>query len=115
MSGIANKSRLGESPMKKSTHPTQPVRRAIRMYCLWCCNEQKNEVTLCPVKDCSLYRFRRGPTSGKDGPGLRPLKAIRARCLLCKERPIDVPVCKHEKDCPIWLYRNGHRPKGDPR
>jgi len=47
--------------------------------------------------------------------GLTPLKAIRARCLVCMET---VPEIKHcpfdgEQDalCPLWAYRFGKNPK----
>lgn len=34
--------------------------KAIRAKCLDCCCWQKNEVKLCPVRDCALYPYRMG-------------------------------------------------------
>ena len=34
--------------------------KAIRKYCLWCCNNQSKEVMLCVQTDCSLYFWRYG-------------------------------------------------------
>ena len=41
--------------MKKKT-PTE----AIRLKCLDCCNNSKNEVKLCPIVKCPLYSYRLG-------------------------------------------------------
>lgn len=41
---------------------------------------------------------------------LRPLKAIRAKCLDCTNKQfIEIKECKIEK-CPLWEYRMGRRP-----
>jgi hypothetical protein len=32
----------------------------IRSYCLWCCNNQKYEVRLCPAVRCPLWVYRFG-------------------------------------------------------
>ena len=46
----------------------------------------------------------------KDEP-LRPLKAIRTKCLECQGGvPSDVRRCRIT-DCPVWPYRSGTRPK----
>ena len=34
--------------------------QAIRAYCIDCCCGNKNEVRLCPLKTCSLLRYRMG-------------------------------------------------------
>ena len=34
--------------------------KAIRLKCLDCCNNQREEVKLCPCTDCILYPFRFG-------------------------------------------------------
>ena len=34
--------------------------KAIRLKCLDCCNQQQKEVKECPVKDCTLWRYRMG-------------------------------------------------------
>ncbi len=45
-------------------------------------------------------------------PVLRPLKAIRAKCLDCScHQTKEVRLCTHET-CPLWPYRMGKRPKG---
>lgn len=38
---------------------TSPV-KAIRAYCIGCCNGSFNEVKLCEISDCELYPFRFG-------------------------------------------------------
>lgn len=44
---------------------------------------------------------------------LRPLKAIRAKCLdCCAGQALEVRLCPIEK-CPLYAYRLGHRPKAD--
>jgi hypothetical protein len=37
--------------------------KAMRVYCIDCCGGSRNEVKLCPSKDCSLwpYRFGKNP------------------------------------------------------
>ena len=43
-------------------------------------------------------------------PVLRPLKAIRAKCLdCCCYQRAEVRACS-AKTCPLWLFRMGHRP-----
>ena len=34
--------------------------KAIRLKCLDCCCGSSNEVSLCPSKECPLWRYRRG-------------------------------------------------------
>ena len=42
-----------------------------------------------------------------------PIKAIRAKCLdCCLDQPTEVRLCE-AKNCPLWEYRMGHRPKED--
>ena len=38
---------------------TSPI-KAIRAKCLDCCCDQREEVKLCPAKDCPLWPFRMG-------------------------------------------------------
>lgn len=41
-----------------------------------------------------------------------PMKAIRAKCLECSCGQVkEVRLCP-VKNCPLYEYRNGHRPKG---
>lgn len=43
---------------------------------------------------------------------LTPMKAIRAKCLECSSGQFkEVRLCT-VKNCPLYEYRNGHRPKG---
>ena len=80
-------------------------RKAIRKYCLWCCNDQTNEVKLCPKEDCSLWSHRESHGSGSK------VKPIRARCLDCSDGLAEVKGCTFEDDCPLWPYRMGKNPK----
>ena len=42
-----------------------------------------------------------------------PMKAIRAKCLDCNNGKLyEINKCEI-KDCPLWRYRSGHRPKDD--
>ena len=83
--------------------------RAIRKYCLWCCNDISDEVRECPVTDCPLYsfRFNRKP----EGKGVSTLKAIRGRCLDCSGYvESEVRNCWNQ-NCELYSYRMGHNPK----
>jgi len=42
-----------------------------------------------------------------------PIKAIRAKCLdCCCDQAKEVRLCP-SKNCPLYPYRMGHRPKGE--
>lgn len=44
---------------------------------------------------------------------LTPMRAIRKKCLdCCCGSSNEVKLCT-AKDCPLWIYRSGHRPKID--
>ncbi|HNR30172.1 MAG TPA: hypothetical protein PKI11_04735 [Candidatus Hydrogenedentes bacterium] len=44
-------------------------------------------------------------------PALRPMKAMRAKCIdCCGGQPAEVTRCAIT-DCPLWPYRAGRRPK----
>lgn len=44
---------------------------------------------------------------------LTPIKSIRKKCLSCCNNQItEVRECSI-KECPLWFYRMGHRPKQD--
>ena len=45
--------------MENTNEITSPM-KAIRAKCLDCCIGQREEVKLCPAKDCPLYPFRLG-------------------------------------------------------
>lgn len=42
---------------------------------------------------------------------LTPMKAIRRKCLDCSNGHIREVACCQVKDCPLYAYRSGHRPK----
>ena len=85
--------------------------KAIRLKCLDCCLGSSYEVRLCPVKECTLcrYRFGRKP---KEGPSAKmtPLRAIRGKCLDCSTHsPKEVKQCPI-KHCVLYAYRLGRNP-----
>ena len=44
---------------------------------------------------------------------LTPVKAIRKKCLdCCNGQQMEVRLCEL-KNCPLYSYRMGHRPKGE--
>lgn len=44
---------------------------------------------------------------------LTPIKAIRAKCLECSDGQFkEVRLCP-VKNCPLYKYRHGHRPRDD--
>lgn len=43
--------------MKKTV---EKLLKAIRLYCLECCGNQKEEVKKCEIKDCKLWQYRFG-------------------------------------------------------
>lgn len=47
--------------LKEVTHlPKRKILKAIKAFCLWCCGDVRNEVTLCPANDCPLWLLRYG-------------------------------------------------------
>ena len=50
-------------------------------------------------------------TVTKRAADLRPLKAIRAKCVDCSGGSPMVATECHILDCPLWTYRLGRRPK----
>lgn len=44
---------------------------------------------------------------------LTPMKAIRKKCLRCSGDSFNEVKNCPIKDCPLWEYRFGHRPKKD--
>ena len=77
--------------------------KAIREYCLWCSNNQRNEIRHCPSLTCPFYYFCFGRKANK---GSR-LKAIKVNCKECQSLP---KKCDFEQ-CSLYLYRTGHNPK----
>jgi len=47
----------------------RPKLKDIRKYCLWCMNNQENEVSLCPSKECSLFLYKLGHNPSRRGIG----------------------------------------------
>ncbi len=91
--------------MKKELTPLKSVRKK----CLWCCDNQPNEVKLCPVTECELYPFRFGKNPNKNNT--LKLMLIRQHCIVCSSySPQEVREC-WEKDCSIYMYRLGRNPK----
>jgi hypothetical protein len=82
--------------------------KATRKYCLWCCNDSKKEIKLCPSENCPLHSLR----FGKNPLNKSVLKAIRENCLDCIgdfNPPQDVKLCS-STDCPLHPFRFGHNP-----
>jgi len=81
--------------------------KAIRQKCLADCTfSQREEVKMCPAKDCPLHGMRHG----KKGKGKSCLKTIRSKCLDCSGLQLkEVRNCEH-KDCPLYIYRMGKNP-----
>jgi len=44
---------------------------------------------------------------------LTPMKAIRKKCLDCSGTSNEVKLCDIVQ-CPLYIYRSGHRPKIEP-
>ena len=54
--------------------------KALRAYCLWCCQGSRHEVRLCPVTDCPLWPWRRGQSrTGDPAPPSAPRRAPESR------------------------------------
>ena len=76
--------------------------KALRKYCLWCCNDSFSEIKLCPATECLFYNFRDGHKHGLSFS----IKIIRKKCLDCAGTSDEVKVCEH-KDCPLYIYNKG--------
>ena len=86
--------------------------RAIRKKCLWCCLGSPNEIRICRVTRCSLYRYRPGrKPKAKTDDKMTTLRAIREKCLDCSagssSRTKDCPF----RDCALYTFREGKNPK----
>jgi len=80
------------------------AKKAIRAYCLWCVLDKFKEVRECPADDCPIWPFREGLSF----KGESKQKAVRKRCEDCIQTKF-TGTCKQKK-CPLYLYREGHRP-----
>jgi hypothetical protein len=65
--------------------------KAIRKYCLWCCNGSTKDVRNCPKTECELWYFRMGPR-----------KLLAASSQIDSERVSDKSICQkiHSEDLP---------------
>lgn len=88
-------------------HQPKSPRKAIREYCVECCNGSYNEVELCCSTHCTLYEFR----TGKSVKGERRQSAaeIKKHCRSCVETYSDVVGCKLY-NCKLWSFRLGKSP-----
>jgi hypothetical protein len=81
------------------------VKKAIKLYCLECCGGSRNEVVLCPVKECVLYPFR------KRVGGRASVKLIRKHCYQCGEGTSDaIKKCEFKDKCVLYDFRLGKLP-----
>lgn len=88
--------------------------KAIRRHCLWCANDQAQEVNLCPAERCPLHPYRFGKMPDIEKPS--PLGAIRKRCLDCVGWSYqDVTACTTAV-CALHIFRFGKNPNyGDKK
>lgn len=69
----------------------------------------KETITSVIFDICGIHRAGKGGNMAK----LTPIKAIRAKCLDCSNGQFkEVRLCP-VKNCPLYAYRNGHRPKSE--
>jgi hypothetical protein len=77
-------------------------RQAIKQKCLDCSGYERNEVTYCRCKDCSLQPYRSG--KGKQSPPDRD-RAIREYCMWCTlDQPREISLCP-ATGCPLYEFR----------
>jgi hypothetical protein len=80
------------------------AKTAIRDFCMECTLNSYKEIRECPSEDCAIWKFREGLSE----KGESKQKAIKAKCGDCIQT-IQTKLCK-EKKCPLFPYRDGHRP-----
>lgn len=69
----------------------------------------KETITSVIFDICGIHRAGKGGNMAK----LTPIKAIRAKCLDCSNGQFkEVRLCP-VKNCPLYEYRGGHRPKSE--
>lgn len=69
----------------------------------------KKTITSVIFDICGIQRAGKGGSMAK----LTPIKAIRAKCLDCSNGQFkEVRLCP-VKNCALYAYRNGHRPKSE--
>lgn len=76
-------------PLSRTETRSRSPLRAIRLYCISCCNYQPREVRHCPSHTCPLWRFRFG---------VRPATAAK------RGLPVDPSVAS-----PIPIENDGRR------
>jgi ribosomal protein L44E len=105
--------------------------KAVRRYCLRCCNDSAHEVKLCSATRCPLWPFRHGrrpdaedraTVAGRrpypqerDLAGTTALWAIRRRCIDCSGNSVEeVRSCvfgpDHQAPCSLHPFRAGKNP-----
>lgn len=81
--------------------------RAIRLKCLYCSNNNREEIKNCIIPECSLYPFRLGKGVKRKRPS--KLKAIRKYCYGCEEGTwLGIKNCELT-DCALYQYRFGKK------
>jgi len=92
--------------------------KTIRAYCLTCCGQSYSEVKACTcgeltispgdaMESCPLFPYRLGHRPSV--APMRPLRAIRAKCLDCYPEGAWSGACEVEK-CLLYAFRMGHHP-----
>ena len=77
-------------------------RKAIRLKCLGCSEDEPSQVRHCPITGCSLYPYRSG--RGKQDPKERD-RAIKAHCMYCKMDHLrEIIECCYQ-ECPLYEFR----------
>ena len=66
MLGKGIRGKKGESMEKKIKRRKLTPIRALRLYCLKCCNGNADEVKNCPVKKCAAWPYRMGKRPTED-------------------------------------------------
>lgn len=91
-------------------HQPKSPRKAIKEFCLDCCNGSWNEVNLCCSKLCVLHQYRKGRSVNEQGEKLKyNPKLIKSYCLTCVENYPEVVNCQCT-DCVFWPFRLGGSP-----
>ncbi len=84
---------------------------AVRHKCLDCNCASSDEVSLCPVKGCSLWPYRFGSYPENHQGAKTVLRPIKAKCEDCVPEKLNGVRDCAKKCCPLWPYRLGTNPK----
>lgn len=91
-------------------HKAKAPRKAVKEFCLQCCNGSWNEVDLCCSKSCVLWQHRKGKSVDNCGNALKyNAKLIKEYCLSCAENYAEIVECKCV-NCAFWPFRLGQSP-----